>query len=163
MKGLQLWITKRVHITENHHDCWHWFMSVGQLQHLPLNDIITSVFVAAVQLNKSLIQIKNWTVQHYRKKMCKQCGLSLGGLSLMAVWNHTFETFYALKDFKYTPDLVFALADGFKQTLFGAVERQTSWEEDEEDDSTAPHVHWLTVRLSLHHFGGHEVGSSYPT
>lgn len=59
--------------------------------------------------------------------------------------------------------LVFALANGLKETLLGAVERQTAREEDEEDDSTAPHVHRLTVRLPLHHFWGHEVGSTNPT
>lgn len=61
------------------------------------------------------------------------------------------------------PDLVFALADGFKQTLLGAIKRETPREEDEEDNATAPHVHGFTIRLSLHHLWGHKVGSSYAT
>lgn len=57
-----------------------------------------------------------------------------------------------------TPDLVFALADGFKQSLLGAVEGQAARQQDEEDDPAAPHVHRLPVRLSLHHLRRHEVG-----
>lgn len=59
--------------------------------------------------------------------------------------------------------LVFALADGFKQALLGAVKRETPREEDEEDNAAAPHVHRFTVRLSLHHLWGHEMGSPYAT
>lgn len=58
-------------------------------------------------------------------------------------------------------DLVFALADGLKETVFCAVERQTPWEKDEENDSTAPHVHRFTIRLSLYHLRGHEVRGSH--
>lgn len=54
-------------------------------------------------------------------------------------------------------DLVFASTDGLKQTVLCAVERQTPWEKDEENDSTAPHVHRFTIRLPLHHLRGHEV------
>lgn len=59
--------------------------------------------------------------------------------------------------------LVFSLDDGLKQALLGAVERQTAREEDEEDDSTSPHVHWFAVRLPLDHFRGHEVGGANST
>ena len=60
-------------------------------------------------------------------------------------------------------DLVFALAYGFKQTLLGAVEGQAPGEEDEEDDSAAPHVHRFAIGLSLHHLRGHEVGGAHAT
>lgn len=53
--------------------------------------------------------------------------------------------------------LVFALNDGLKQALLGAIERQAAREQDEEDDTTPPHVHRFTVRLPLHHLWGHEV------
>lgn len=53
--------------------------------------------------------------------------------------------------------LVFPLDDGLKQALLGAVERKAAGEEDEEDDSASPHVHWFAVRLPLHNLGGHEV------
>lgn len=53
--------------------------------------------------------------------------------------------------------LIFSLDDGLKQALLGAVEWKAAREEDEEDDSTSPHVHWFAVRLPLHNLGGHEV------
>lgn len=59
--------------------------------------------------------------------------------------------------------LVFPLDDGLKQALLGAVERQAAREENEEDDSTSPHIHWLAVWLPLDHFWGHEVGGAHST
>lgn len=53
--------------------------------------------------------------------------------------------------------LVFAFDNGLKQALFRAIEGQAAAEQDKEDDSTAPHVHWLSIRLSLHHLRSHEV------
>lgn len=58
--------------------------------------------------------------------------------------------------------LVFALDNGLKEALFCAIEGQAATQQDEEDDSTAPHVHWLPVRFSLHHLRSHEVRGAYP-
>lgn len=62
-----------------------------------------------------------------------------------------------------TTNLVFAFANGFKQSLLGAVKREAPRQQDEEDDSAAPHIHGFAVRLSLHHLRGHKVRSSNTT
>lgn len=59
--------------------------------------------------------------------------------------------------------LVFPLDDGLEQALLGAIERKAARQKDEEDDSTAPHVHRLAVRLPLDDLWGHEMGSPDPT
>lgn len=61
------------------------------------------------------------------------------------------------------PHLVLPLDDGLEEPLLGAVEWQAARQQDEEDDSTAPHVYWLAVGLPLHHLWGHEVGGAHST
>lgn len=61
------------------------------------------------------------------------------------------------------PHLVFPLDDGLEEPLLGAVERQAARQQDEEDDSAAPHVYRLTVGLPLHHLRGHEVRGAHST
>ena len=122
--------------------CWVWAISKNNLTHLICNFITKG--------NES--KLGSWMRESRR----------------MSVGNHnawinrcvnTFEvgTVVLWRD----PDLVFAFTDGFKQSLLGAVKRETPWEEDEEDDSAAPHIHGFPVRLPLHHLRGHEVRSSY--
>lgn len=71
----------------------------------------------------------------------------------MQRWTHTVCQFSSY--------LVFSLDDSLKQTLLSAIERKAAWQEDEEDDSTPPHIHWLAIRLPLHNLGGHEVWSPH--
>lgn len=59
--------------------------------------------------------------------------------------------------------LVLPFHDGFKQTLLGAVKRQTATQKDEENDPATPDVHRLPIRLSLDHFRSHEVRGPYTT
>lgn len=57
--------------------------------------------------------------------------------------------------------LVFPFNDSFEEPLLGAVERQAAAEQNEEDDSAAPHVHRLAVGLSFHHLWCHEVWGAH--
>lgn len=61
------------------------------------------------------------------------------------------------------PHLVLPLDDGLEEPLLGAVEGQAARQQDEEDDSAAPHVHRLAVGLPLHNLRGHEVGGAHST
>ncbi|TRY66078.1 hypothetical protein DNTS_035574, partial [Danionella cerebrum] len=41
--------------------------------------------------------------------------------------------------------------------FFGAIEGQAATEQDEENDPTAPNVHWFPIGFSFHHFRSHEM------
>lgn len=51
--------------------------------------------------------------------------------------------------------MIAAFDNLFKQVVLGADERWVASKEDEQHHTTAPHVHWFTVGLPLHHLRGH--------
>lgn len=51
--------------------------------------------------------------------------------------------------------MIAAFDNLFKQVVLGADKRWVASQEDEQHHTTAPHVHWFTVGLPLHHLRGH--------
>lgn len=51
--------------------------------------------------------------------------------------------------------MIAAFDNLFKKVVLGANKRWVASQEDEQHHTTAPHVHWFTVGLPLHHLRGH--------